>query len=70
MTNLKNIRDSKKLTQEELSNLTNIPIGTLRDWEQKKFPKQIIYLIKLKESLNCSYEELLLQIEQEENNEK
>lgn len=67
MTNLKSIRESRNLTQEDLSDLTNIPIGTLRDWEQKTFPKQIIYLIKLKEKLNCTYEDLLKQTEQEKN---
>jgi transcriptional regulator with XRE-family HTH domain len=66
MNNLKNLREKENITQEQLSKETNIPIGTLRDWEQKNYPKQIQYLIKLKEKLNCTFEELLQEIKQQE----
>lgn len=59
MNNLKKIRENKGITQEQLSKLTNIPKGTIRDWEQKNYPKQIQQLTKLKQILNCSYDELL-----------
>lgn len=58
--NLKTIRESKKITQKELSELINIPLGTIRNWEQGYTePKKLELLEKLKNILNCTYDDLL-----------
>lgn len=37
--NVKKLRESLQLTQEEFAETYRIPLGTLRDWEQRrKFP--------------------------------
>lgn len=46
-TNLKHIRKTKGLTQEQVSQITNIPLGTLRRWEQGVNEPDMESIIKL-----------------------
>jgi len=52
-SNLKLIRNYKKLSQEQLAKLLNIPRSSLSSYEQKKIPS-FEKLIKLSETLNIS----------------
>lgn len=61
MNNIKKLRESRNLTQVELSKLTNINLDTLKSYEQNlrdiKSAKTI-FSIKLAEVLKCNIEDL------------
>ncbi|MCI9181890.1 MAG: helix-turn-helix transcriptional regulator [Acholeplasmatales bacterium] len=58
--NLKNLRIKNNLTQKELSQILNIPLGNIRNWEQGfSAPKKLETLEELTKILNCDYNELL-----------
>lgn len=57
--NLKALRTKKKLTQPQLAKLLNIPLPTLRNWEQGKNQASYETLEQLTEILECDYNELL-----------
>ena len=57
--NIKELRRQLGVTQEELAKKLGIPRGTLNSWEQRSSAPNPKMLIKLKETLNCSYEELI-----------
>jgi transcriptional regulator with XRE-family HTH domain len=62
MSNLKNIRKSKKLTQAKLSEISGVNLRTLQDYEQghKDINKaEAITVYKLSKALSCSVPELL-----------
>ena len=56
--NLKNLRIKNNLTQKELSQILNIPLGNIRNWEQG-FSAKLETLEELTKILNCDYNELL-----------
>lgn len=62
MSKLKNIRESKNMTQSKLSEISGVNLRTLQDYEQGK--KDIngvrgITLYKLAQALECKIEDLL-----------
>ncbi len=57
--NLKDLRTKSGLTQEQLAKLLNTEKYTIQKWEQNKNIKTFEILEKLKEILNCSYDDLL-----------
>ena len=57
--NIKNLRIEKKLTQKELANELNVSLKTISHWESGYSEPSIIFLKKLKEYFNISYDELL-----------
>lgn len=62
MSKLKNIRESKNMTQSKLSEISGVNLRTLQDYEQGK--KDIngvrgITLYKLAQALECTIEDLL-----------
>lgn len=61
-TNLKLIRNERGLSQRELASLTNIPIRSIQQYEQKQKninKAQAQYLVTLAKVLCCSVEDLL-----------
>ena len=59
---LKYYRKKRKLTQSELSKLSNVPLRTIQQYEQgnKKLDKaNVSYLINLSKVLYCNIEELI-----------
>lgn len=57
--NLKLLRTKKNLTQPQLAKLLNIPLSTLRNWEQGKNQASYETLESLTQILECDYNELL-----------
>ena len=57
--NLKRIRRKNKLTQEELAELIDIKVSTVRYYEQGIGHPSLEVLEKLKNALKCSYDNLL-----------
>ena len=57
--NLKRIRRKNKLTQEELAELIDIKVSTVRYYEQGIGHLSFHVLEKLKNALKCSYDDLL-----------
>lgn len=57
--NLKQIRKSKGLTQEELANLVETKYANIRDYEQGRTEPKFATLEKIKIALECSYDDLL-----------
>ena len=57
--NLKTLRKIKNLSQQELANKLNVSFKTVSHWEMGYTEPSLSLLIKLKEVLNVSYEELL-----------
>ncbi len=57
--NLKQIRLSKNLTQDELAKLLNVTRTTVTMWENNKSLPNIVVTKKLAHVLNCSVDELL-----------
>lgn len=68
MTNLKQYREMRKLSQRELAEKAGINLRTLQDYEQGRKPinqAAAITVYKLSEALDCAVWELL---EDEEDN--
>ena len=62
MSNLKAIRENKKLSQSALANESGIKVRTIQDYEQgsRDINKaQAITLYQLAKALDCTIEELL-----------
>lgn len=59
VTFLKTLRTKKRLTQQELANKLEMPIGTYQKWEQGLLLPSIIDLKKLKIFFGCSYTKLI-----------
>ena len=62
MSNLKQIRESKNMTQSKLSEISGVNLRTLQDYEQghKDINKVAgITLYKLAQALECNVEDLL-----------
>ncbi len=57
--NLRELRIAKGLTRERLADLLHVSWQTVGHWEQGYTEPSLALLIKLKEVLNASYEELL-----------
>ena len=57
--NLKNLRKLKNLSQQQLAEKLNVSFKTISHWELGYSEPSLSLLVKLKEILNASYEELL-----------
>lgn len=57
--NLRNLRKIKGLSQQELAEKLNVSFKTISHWELGYSEPSLFLLVKLKEVLNASYEELL-----------
>ena len=57
--NLRNLRKVKGLSQQQLADKLNVSFKTISHWELGYSEPSLFLLIKLKEILNASYEELL-----------
>lgn len=57
--NLKTLRTKKGYTQKELAKLLNVPLSTLRNWEQGKNQASYETLEQLTQILECDYNDLL-----------
>ena len=57
--NIENLRNSKKMRQEEFANIMGISRPTVSNWEQGKNPPTTEQLIKLAEEFHISIDELL-----------
>lgn len=57
--NIRELRDQLGLTQEKLAELVGVTRSRINGWEQGYGNPSTEMLIKLKEILNCSYEELI-----------
>lgn len=57
--NLKNLRKIKGLSQQQLADKLNVSFKTISHWELGYSEPSLFLLVKLKEILNASYEELL-----------
>jgi DNA-binding transcriptional regulator YiaG len=61
MNHIKNYRVEAKLTQQELSKRSGVPIQTLRDWEQgAKKPTNVYQIYKVASALGCTIEDLIV----------
>ena len=58
-SNLKVLRESRKLSQEDLARKLSISRQSISKWEQGISYPSILYLNPLTKILNCSLEELL-----------
>ena len=66
MTYLKLLRKEAGLSQRELSELTDIPIKTIQQYEQRQKninKAQAEYVIRLSNVLNCKPQDLLEQLD-------
>jgi len=57
--NLRNLRKVKGLSQQQLADKLNVSFKTISHWELGYSEPSLFLLVKLKEVLNASYEELL-----------
>lgn len=57
--NLRNLRKLKNISQQKLAEKLNVSFKTISHWELGYSEPSLCLLIKLKEILNASYEELL-----------
>ena len=57
--NLRNLRKVKGLSQQQLADKLNVSFKTISHWELGYSEPSLFLLVKLKEILNASYEELL-----------
>ena len=57
--NLRNLRKVKGLSQQQLADKLNVSFKTISHWKLGYSEPSLFLLIKLKEILNASYEELL-----------
>lgn len=57
--NLKNLRKLKNFSQQQLAEKLDVSFKTISHWELGYSEPSLSLLIKLKEILNASYEELL-----------
>ena len=57
--NLRNLRKIKGLSQQLLADKLNVSFKTISHWELGYSEPSLFLLVKLKEVLNASYEELL-----------
>lgn len=57
--NLRNLRKLKGLSQQELADKLKVSFKTISHWELGYSEPSLFLLVKLKEVLNASYEELL-----------
>ncbi len=57
--NLKKLRMESKISQKELADRLNVSFQTISHWENSYSEPNVDALIKLKQILNVSYEELL-----------
>ena len=58
-TNLKALREKKKLSQEDLARKLQISRQSISKWEQGISYPSILYLVPLIKILDCTLEELL-----------
>lgn len=56
---IKNLRKSKKLTQNELANIINVNRGTLANWEINRSMPDAVTIKRLAEYFNCTADYLL-----------
>ena len=56
---LKEIRNRKGISQQQLADKLNVSFKTISHWELGYSEPSLFLLVKLKEILNASYEELL-----------
>jgi putative transcriptional regulator len=57
--NLRDLRKVKGLSQQQLADKLNVSFKTISHWELGYSEPSLFLLVKLKEILNASYEELL-----------
>ena len=57
--NLKNLRKMKNLSQQDLAKILNVSFKTISHWEMGYTEPSIALLIKIKDALAVSFEELL-----------
>lgn len=58
-TNLKALREKKKMSQEDLARKLQISRQSISKWEQSISYPSILYLVPLTKILDCTLEELL-----------
>ena len=58
-TNLKDLREKKKMSQEDLARKLQISRQSISKWEQSISYPSILYLVPLTKILDCTLEELL-----------
>lgn len=71
-TNLKRIRMERGFSQSELAELSEIPLRTIQQYEQRQKninKAQVAYLIKLSRALYCNIEDLIEYVDWEKTNE-
>lgn len=59
MTNIKRLREIRKMTQEELADRINVSRSTVAMWETNKNIPPTKILLKLSAALGCTIEDLL-----------
>lgn len=60
MNKLREIRLSRKLTQQEIAKALNVKVATVSRWENGKFYPKVDKLIKLARFLDCKLEDLVI----------
>lgn len=66
VTNLKRLRQQAGLSQKQLAELSEIPLRTLQQYEQRKKlinKAQAIYLVSLSQVLYCEIDDLLEKVQ-------
>lgn len=64
MNNIRNVREARNMSRNELHLLTGIPIRTLEDWEfDKAVPVKYHRLKKIAEVLDCTVDDLMVREE-------
>ena len=58
-TNLRTLREKKKLSQEDIARKLQISRQSVSKWEQGISYPSILYLVPLIKILDCTFEELL-----------
>ena len=58
-TNLKALREKKKMSQEDLARKLQISRQSISKWEQSISYPSVLYLVPLTKILDCTLEELL-----------
>ena len=56
---LQRLRDEKQLTQEGLSRLAHVPLGTLRNWEQDRRLPRLDTAVRIARALGITLDELV-----------
>jgi transcriptional regulator with XRE-family HTH domain len=57
-TRLKELREQKGLSQSQLAKASEIPIGTIRNWEYARRTMMFEAAVKLADALDCTLDEL------------